>query len=86
MSATDYIGAIGVGLLVLAYLLSTLKVVTQQNQFYLILNLIGAALACLAAALIDYWPFIILEGVWAIVSFVALVRVLNKKSTTNSAQ
>lgn len=88
MSAADYIGAIGVGLLVLAYLLSTLKIVSQQNQFYLILNLVGAALACLAAALIDYWPFIILEGVWAIVSFIALLKVLWKKqksTTTPSA-
>ncbi len=80
MSASDYIGAIGVGLLLIAYLLTVLKFFDQHHQLYLILNIIGAALACLASALILYWPFIILEGVWTIVSFIALLSVLNKKA------
>lgn len=86
MSSSDYIGAIGVGLLLLAYLLTILKVLHLQHQLYLILNIVGAALACLASALIIYWPFIILEGVWTIVSFIALLSVLNKKAKTNSVQ
>ena len=40
----------------------------------ILLNLIGAAFACTASVLLDYWPFIILEGIWALVSLYALLK------------
>ncbi len=68
MTQTDIIGFVGVSILLLAYLLNLLKVYTQAHWMYLILNTIGAALACTASILLAYWPFIILEGVWCAVS------------------
>jgi hypothetical protein len=41
---------------------------------YLVLNLIGAGLACTSSYLISFLPFVLLEGTWAIVAAVALVR------------
>ncbi|WP_449384926.1 hypothetical protein [Changchengzhania lutea] len=38
----------------------------------MLLNLVGAAMACLASILLNYWPFIILEAVWALVSLYSL--------------
>jgi len=84
MTISDYIGAIGVGLLLIAYLLSIFKILHLQHPFYLLLNVIGAALACLASVLLLYWPFIILEGVWAFVSLIALIRIFIKKTNINS--
>jgi len=41
---------------------------------YILLNLIGAILACLASILMNYLPFVLLEGTWTIVSLNALIR------------
>ena len=74
----DYTGAFGVGLLLLAYLLTLLKVVNTGSLNYILMNAIGAAFACLASIMIHYFPFIVLEGAWALVSFAALVKRLGK--------
>lgn len=74
MSYIDWIGGIGVGLILGAYFLSLLKKLSLDGFLYLFLNFIGATLACTASILIQYWPFIILEGAWALVSLVAILR------------
>jgi hypothetical protein len=72
MSLTDWIGTAGVSLLLLAFLLNLLKKLPMNSLTYPLLNLTGAGLACLASVFLRYWPFIILEGVWTLVSAGAL--------------
>jgi hypothetical protein len=72
MTLTDWTGAIGVTLLLVAYLLNLRSIITRESLTYLLLNVIGAGLACTASILLAYWPFIILEGCWTAVSLVAL--------------
>jgi hypothetical protein len=43
------------------------------------MNVIGAALACYASFLIDYWPFVILEGTWVLVSIYGLMKAMKIK-------
>ncbi len=76
MTATDIIGFSGVFLLLLAFSLNLAGILRLNNPWYLVLNLAGSGLACLASVFLNYIPFIILEGIWAIVSLVALVRLL----------
>ncbi|HQQ98779.1 MAG TPA: hypothetical protein PLX35_16020 [Cyclobacteriaceae bacterium] len=73
MTLTDWTGAIGVTLLLVAYLLNLRNIITRESLTYLMLNVVGAGLACAASILLAYWPFIILEGCWTAVSLVALV-------------
>ena len=47
-----------------------------ESNAYLALNLVGASLACASSYLIDFLPFVLLEGTWAIVAGVALMRKL----------
>ncbi len=74
MNITDWIGSLGVAILLLAFLLNLTGRLSQKGTMYAGMNVAGAALACLASVLLNYWPFIILEGVWIIVSAAALVR------------
>jgi hypothetical protein len=76
MSTTDWIGTIGVTILLLAYFLNLLNKISQQNLVYILLNLFGAGIACLASVLLHYLPFIILEAAWTLVSLAALLRYL----------
>ncbi len=79
MTQIDIIGSIGVFMILSAYFLNLNKRLETDDLRYITLNFIGASLACLASVLMKYIPFIVLEGVWAIVSLVALVEYLRKK-------
>jgi len=74
MNFSEVMGSLGVAILLLAFLLNMLKIIKTESLSYLLLNFIGAAIACFASWLIPYFPFVILEGVWAVVSLVSLVR------------
>jgi hypothetical protein len=73
----DLIGYFGVGLILLAYFLNLFNKIDNDSRLYLWMNLIGAGLACVSSVLIKSIPFTILEGTWALVSLVALVRKKN---------
>jgi hypothetical protein len=83
MSLPDWIGTIGVTLLLLAFGLNLLparlgrsggNLVSAKSYLYLYLNFFGAALAGLASVLIHYLPFVILESVWGLVSLLAIIK------------
>lgn len=80
MNTTDWIGSAGVFLILLAYVLNVAGKTDRDHLAFILLNLIGAALACGASVLLSYVPFIILEGAWAAVSLVALLRLIGKRN------
>ncbi|HSU29501.1 MAG TPA: hypothetical protein VLJ68_14035 [Chitinophagaceae bacterium] len=81
MTYNDIIGTIGVGLILLAYFLNTEKLIIVNGKLFYVLNIIGAALACYASLLIEYWPFVILEGTWTLVSIYGLMRTMKIRMT-----
>lgn len=74
MTITDWTGAAGVSILLLAYFLNLNGKITKDDYSYLLLNFIGAGLACFASVLLNYWPFIILEGCWTLVSAAGIAK------------
>jgi hypothetical protein len=74
MNLTDWIGATGVTILLIAYFLNLMNKISQHNLSYIMMNFFGAALACCASVLLRYVPFIILEGAWTLVSLIALIK------------
>lgn len=78
MTQTDWIGFIGVTILLVAYFLHLRDFIKKDSLTYLFLNLVGAGLACFASILLKYLPFIILEGCWTLVSAIGLLHYFNK--------
>lgn len=77
------VGSAGVALLLLAFFLNLLRYLRADGALYLVLNLVGAALACISSYLIDFMPFVLLEGTWSVVAAVALGRRLfNARGTS----
>jgi len=74
MALVDWLGAVGVSLLLLAFVLNARGVLASDARAYHGMNVVGAALSCTASVLLDYVPFVVLEGTWAVVAAVALVR------------
>ena len=78
-SVADIIGSVGVFILLLAFVLNLLNKISRESISYILMNVIGAGLACYASYLIHYIPFIILEAVWTAVSVIALINYYMKK-------
>lgn len=74
------IGSTGVALLLLAFLLNIMRVVSAESVPYLALNSVGGALALTSSWLIDFIPFVVLEFVWTAAALVGLVRVLTARA------
>jgi hypothetical protein len=78
LTINDWIGFIGVFILLLGYLLNLAGKISKDGLWYIVLNIAGAGLACLASYLIHYIPFVLLEATWTLVSLGALVKYLRK--------
>lgn len=78
MTFSEIIGAIGVTILLGAYLMNVLKWTSPDKWLYCFLNFLGAALAGYSSWLIEFVPFVILESVWALVSLISLIKALKK--------
>ena len=82
MNYIDYIGFFGVSLILLAYFLNLNDKIETTDLRYILMNLIGAVMACIASLLMAYYPFVLLEGVWSIVSLIALANYFRNKRST----
>lgn len=70
------IQVIGALLILAGFAASQLGRMRVDSRAYLLLNLAGSALLAYLAADDSQWGFLLLEGVWALVSFWSLARVL----------
>ena len=68
------IGSIGVTLLLAAFFLNLVGVLSTRSRVYPAANFVGAGMACYASHLIGYPPFVVLEGTWSLFALVALFR------------
>ena len=64
---------IGALFVLAGFALAQLGVLSQRSYLYLWLNLVGSAILAVLAGLTAQWGFLLLEGVWAVVSLCSLV-------------
>ena len=83
MNLVDWLGAIGVFQILLAYILNVSGKITPESWSFILLNFIGATIACTVSILLDYLPFVVLEGVWALTSLITLIKKIISPSNKN---
>ncbi|NOY37222.1 MAG: hypothetical protein GXO83_06570 [Chlorobi bacterium] len=74
MDVADCTGIAGVSLLLLAFFLSALGKLKTDTAVYTMMNFTGAVLAGIASFLIKYYPFVILESIWAAVALAGFIK------------
>jgi hypothetical protein len=75
MKLSDLIASAGVIILLIAFLLNLYRKLSAESKIYGLLNFIGAGICCFASYMIRFYPFIILEAIWAFVALVSLFKV-----------
>jgi hypothetical protein len=68
----------GAVLILAGYTLAQLRLLDQHSLVYLVLNLVGSFVLAVIALVDERWGFLLLEGVWSVVSAVSLVNVLRR--------
>jgi hypothetical protein len=68
------VSVVGSLLILLAYTANQTGRMTAEQTSYSLTNALGAGILAVVAAVEEQWGFLLLEGVWTIVSVAALVR------------
>ncbi|HWD90304.1 MAG TPA: hypothetical protein VG367_19385 [Mucilaginibacter sp.] len=84
MKPSDIIASIGVIILLIAFMLNLYKRLPASSKLYSLMNFIGAGLCGYASWMVKFYPFIILEGVWAFVALISLLKV--PRGTSNDSK
>ena len=79
MEYSTIVGSVGVAITLLAYFLNIAKLIRVNGKLFSVMNIFGAGIACYGSLLIDYWPFVVLEGTWTLISVYALMRAMRIK-------
>ncbi len=74
MNLSDFIGTLGVTTLLIAFVLNQQRKLSEHSRPFLAMNFVGAMLCALSAWLVKFYPFLVLESVWAVVAGWGLLR------------
>jgi len=80
MTTENIINSTGVALALIAYFLLAIKKLKQNSILYYLLNFFGGSLTCYGSYLINAIPFVVLEGVWALIALMGLIN-SNKRTS-----
>lgn len=76
------IQVVGSVLVLIGFALAQAGVLNQKSLRYLALNVAGSTVLAINAIIGQQWGFLLLEGVWAVVSVVSLVGVLRANAAS----
>ncbi len=85
MSFAEILGTAGVSMILVGFTLNLFGIMQRRSYKYVLLNLVGGALACTASILIEFFPFVILEGTWTVVAVVGLANLLRSRNVREQA-
>jgi hypothetical protein len=74
------ISIVGALTILTAYAANQFGWLTTTGVWYSAVNAVGAGILAVVAALEEQWGFLLLEGVWTLVSIVALLHLLRPRT------
>ena len=80
-SSIQLVSVLGSLLVLVAYVANQFGYLSAKGLAYAFANIVGSGILAVIAALEVQWGFLVLEGAWALVSLVAVVRQRAKANT-----
>jgi hypothetical protein len=84
MKESDIIATAGVVILLIAFLLNLYKKLSANSKPYTLMNFIGAAMCGYSSYLISFYPFVVLETIWALFAVASFIKVSRGTSVNNN--
>jgi len=75
MKESDIIATVGVVVLLVAFLLNLYKKLPANSIPYTLMNFVGAGMCGYSSYLIKFYPFVVLETIWALFALASLIKV-----------
>lgn len=75
MKTSDIIASVGVIILLIGFMLNLFKKIAPESKAYVLMNFVGAGMCGYSSYLISFYPFVVLEGIWAFVALLSLFKV-----------
>lgn len=73
MTYVDILGTVGASIILIFFLLSQTHKISVDSKAYDLFNFLGSGLLIAYSILISAWPFVVLNGIWAIYSLKDLI-------------
>lgn len=73
-----WIGSLGVAILLIAFVLNLMKLLSERSAVYLLCNMVGSLMAGWYAWQDQIIPFVVLEIIWGMAALVRLVLAVTK--------
>jgi hypothetical protein len=70
---SDIIASTGVVILLVAFLLNLYKKLSSHSRWYSGMNFVGAGLCGLSSYMISFYPFVVLESIWALFALYSFI-------------
>ena len=86
MEASGWISIVGAAMVLGAFAGLQFRRFRPMDLVYLVLNTVGSALLALAAGLEQLWAFVVLNGVWGLVSLRSLVLALRRPEPSGARE
>ena len=80
-SSIQLVSILGSLLVLVGYVATQFGYLSAKGLAYAFANIVGSGILAVVAALEAQWGFLVLEGAWASVSFIAVVRQKAKANT-----
>ena len=84
--AGQVVQVVGSLLVLVAFAASQAGRLEPRSRRCLLLNVLGSGILAVEAAVTRQWGFLLLEGVWAVVSLVGLARTLRRADVPRRSQ
>lgn len=75
----DIVGTLGVGVIILTYVLLQIERIRSTELMYSVLNAVGAALILISLYFDFNFPSVVVEGFWLVISVFGIVRYFIKR-------
>ena len=72
--SANLMASVGVTILLLAFFLQLMKFISSESKTYLVLNVVGGAIAAVSSYFLGVMAFVVLEGTWSLMAFTLLFK------------